>query len=416
MAFSPDRQFLAYDLPAGETTLQRDMYVLAVDGSREIPAEVHPADDTLLGWAPDGSRLLFASDRSGGTDLWARRFSEGKMQGSPEMLKRDIGRFDSMGITSSGSLHYSVSSFKPSDVMTAEFDFGKGDYASAPVQAVSTYVGTNESPEWSRDGKYLAWISRRKSHGAFHFVIGFRSLENGQVRELLLPPNFYLLAGAPFCWSHDGTSFLIGGQDKGRSGIFRVDRESGHTSLLVDVQSLPAVAVESADGQNLYYWSGWSDSGEVALFKRVLATAVDTVLLKGKYGPFLSVSADGRYLAVHETPRPRTPEAIILVPTDGSTPRELIRTTGPDRTGFLAWLPDRESVLIAKVTEGGKTERWRIPFDGGEPKRLDMKNQLPGFFKLHPDGRQVAFPVPGPAKPPEVWVLENFLPATAANR
>lgn len=59
MAFSPDGRYLAYDLAAGEKTSQWDIYVLAVDGSREVPAEVHPADDTLPGWTPDGSRLLF---------------------------------------------------------------------------------------------------------------------------------------------------------------------------------------------------------------------------------------------------------------------------------------------------------------------------------------------------------------------
>jgi len=416
MAFSPDGRYLAYDLAAGETTLQRDIYVLAVDGSREVPGVVHPADDTLLGWSPDGSRLLFASDRSGGTDLWARPYSEDQPQGRPEMLKRDIGRFDIMGVTSSGKLHYSLSSFRPSDVVTAEFDFEKGEYISRPVQAVSTYVGSNQSPDWSRDGKYLAWMSRRKSHGGPHFVIGYRSLENGQVRELLLPPNFYALSGVALSWSHDGKSLLLAGQNKGVDGIYRVDRDSGHISLVVPVQR-PAFALESLDGQTLYYSHGNLDSGGVRFVKHVLGSGEERVLLKGNHPGFTSLSPDGRYLVVQENLRPRIPLAILLVPTDGTEPRDLIRVENPHRVAFLAWTPDRQAAIITKFIEGVNGETlWRVPFNGGAPTQLETKVRLPGNFKLHPDGRQMAFQVPTPAKPPEVWVLENFLPGPPANK
>src|SRR5215470_6970321 len=38
MFFSPDSAYLAYDLPSSEATALRDIFVMAVDGSREIPA------------------------------------------------------------------------------------------------------------------------------------------------------------------------------------------------------------------------------------------------------------------------------------------------------------------------------------------------------------------------------------------
>jgi hypothetical protein len=224
-----------------------------------------------------------------------------------------------------------------------------------------------------------------------------------------------MLAGTPLSWSHDGNSFLVAGQDKGRSGIFRVDRDSGRTSLLVEVQR-PFLAIESPDGGNLYYSHGHPESPEVAFVKRVLASAEETILLKGKYGPRARLSADGRYLAVHENPRPRVTQAVLLVPTDGGAPRELSRVKDPYRTAFIGWTPDRQSVLINRFTEDGNSERWRIPLDGGEREQLGAKAPLPAVFKLHPDGRQVAFEVPVPPKPPEVWVLENFLPGPAANR
>ena len=95
--FSADGKYLAFDLPAGESTEQRDVFVLATDGSQEIPVAVHPSQDVLVGWSPDGKRVLFASDRSGSMGLWAVGFADGKVQGAPQLLKPDIGRHESMG-------------------------------------------------------------------------------------------------------------------------------------------------------------------------------------------------------------------------------------------------------------------------------------------------------------------------------
>ena len=101
--FSTDGKYLAFDLPAGEITEQRDVFVLATDGSQEIPVVVHPSQDVLVGWSPDGKRVLFASDRSGSMGLWGVGFADGKVQGAPQLLKPDIGRHEFMGLADNGA-------------------------------------------------------------------------------------------------------------------------------------------------------------------------------------------------------------------------------------------------------------------------------------------------------------------------
>ena len=81
--FSPDGRYVAFDVPASETTDQRDVFVTDAEGSRQIPAVVHSANDRVMGWSPDGQYLLFSSDRRGSTDLWALSFSEGAPRGTP---------------------------------------------------------------------------------------------------------------------------------------------------------------------------------------------------------------------------------------------------------------------------------------------------------------------------------------------
>src|SRR5712691_10965757 len=85
--FSPDGRYIAYDARQQDSD-NSDIFLLAADGSREIRLVEHPADDQLLGWTPDGSHILFASDRSGTMSAWMIRVADGKPQGSPELVKQ----------------------------------------------------------------------------------------------------------------------------------------------------------------------------------------------------------------------------------------------------------------------------------------------------------------------------------------
>lgn len=405
MAFSPDGRYLGYDLPASEDSVQRDVFLMNLDGNREIRAVGHAANDLFLGWAPNGSRLLFTSDRSGSTDLWARGVSQGAVEGAPELLKRDMGHFDNMGVTPGGSLYYGVTWFRQNqDILTGEFDFDKGVFTSGPAPAVSTFVGSNHSPDWSNDGKHLAWLSRRGARNSRYFVIGVRAAAGGPVREVVPYPNFELPWS--LCWGHDSNSFLITGRDiKGREGIFRVDASTGNSSLLFANKARDVM--ESAEGKEMFYLIR-DGSQVVEIVKRTVATGAETVLLKGRYGLFPSISPDGRFLAVMERQR-NQPQTFWLVPTNGDKPRALFAGMEPRGTAFGAWTPDGKAVLVNRLAEQKVVQQWRVPLDGGKPELRAEKLPLTGLL-THPDGRRVVTQVALPQKPVEVWVLENFLP------
>ena len=62
MRFSPDGQWIVYDFAPEEESPERDIYLLPSDGSGGMPLVEHPVNDFVLGWAPDGKSVLFASD------------------------------------------------------------------------------------------------------------------------------------------------------------------------------------------------------------------------------------------------------------------------------------------------------------------------------------------------------------------
>ena len=251
MCFSPDGQYLAFDLPSGEGSRDRDVFILAVDGSREIPAVVHPANDLVVGWTPDGKHLLFASDRTGSAGIYALAFEGGKLRGTAKLIKSDIGQALTIGLTRSGVLYFALAPGSR-DFLTASVDFESGRVLVPPTPAVHRFLGTNYGPDWSSDGRYLSYESYRLREAN---VLEIHSAETGQTRELRPRLRYFNFAR----WSPDGRSFVTEGTDfKGRQGIYRIDAQTGDVEAIV--LSAPgeelAVPQWAPDGKSIFYRRG----------------------------------------------------------------------------------------------------------------------------------------------------------------
>ena len=80
--FSPDGRFVAFSLVGEGRPAHGDVYVMTADGRNEMVVAGHPAEDQLLDWTPDGTSLLFRSDRSGTWDIWTVRIAGGSPRAS----------------------------------------------------------------------------------------------------------------------------------------------------------------------------------------------------------------------------------------------------------------------------------------------------------------------------------------------
>src|SRR6266508_2894974 len=440
--YSPDGKYHAHDLPVSDTENQRDVFILAVDGARDVAAVVHPANDLVMGWSTDGSRLLFASDRSGAMGLWQLPVRDGRPDGTPDLIKPNVEGAP-LGVTSHGALyslvhHPRFNSALSSDIQVATFDFETGRFLSRPVSPVQSFVGTNSNPSWSPDGKSLAYVSRREEATSMGTnVIAIRSIDTGQTRELRPALNMY----PPIVrWSADGRSLLTQGKDtKGRQGLFRIDAQSGAVSVIAFSPDegeirLPA---ESPGGAQLYYIHGAQRGSEFAVLGRHLVTGNESELARSEQsdkffdvirGPNIfapDLSPDGRWivvrredpakLAASETSDKAAAKssALLLVSARGGQPREIIRVDLPRSVSVHSWTPDSRAILAAILSPDGPEELWRVPLDGGERRKLDTNIHGMTPFSLHPDGRQIAYALTERAKDDEVWVLENFLQSQA---
>ncbi len=418
--FSPDGRFVAYQFIQQPDSSARDIGVFAADGSAETTVVRHAANDVLFDWTPDGKGLLFGSDRSGSMGAWWIQVADGRPVGAAELVKPDLGQdVKPLGMTRDGAFFYEVRTGL-SDVYIAEIDFGSGRLLTKPSLATERFAGTNSGPDWSSDGRQLAYLSHRGPGVWGARVICIQDAATGQVREVSskLQSVLYLR------WWPDGRGLLAAGMSPtGERGPFRVDLQTGEFEGMGLTSPAPIGmrAVWSADGRTMFY-ARWGPGSEVSsIVARDVATRQET-LLHSVTGPAvyqspLSISPDSRHLAV--VVRDKDVGAlrhVTVVPAAGGEARDVLSSTQLAWPVSVAWAPDGQSVLFVKQPNARdpKTELWLVPVQGGEPRKLDLTAEGIRDLRIHPDGRRVAYTSGGDRS--AVWVIENFLPPAERRR
>ena len=219
-SLSPDGRWVAYGGLTGQETLVWDVYVVATDGSQETNVVPGAANDVPVGWSPDASSLYFRSNRAGGISLWSVPMSSGRATGPVEIVLREMGALDPLGITRTGALYYVLQQREPSNIYTAGLG-PNGTLAKSPELLSERYADSARGPSLSPGGKSLAYLSIRP--GPEHVVI-VRTLETGN--EIDFHPELKL--GAPAgrgpAWFPDGRSLLLTTYDESGSGVLCASR------------------------------------------------------------------------------------------------------------------------------------------------------------------------------------------------
>ncbi len=156
MNFSPDGHYIVYDFPQKDNSPERDISLLSTNGSREIKLVEHPADDFVLGWAPDGKNILFASDRTGTLSAWLISVADGLPHGAPELVKPDIGLFGTMGFTRDGSFYYHIGGGIYTRCLFRQTRSGDRQNPGSTEEGHQKFRGTQHEPRL---------FARRKIHG-----------------------------------------------------------------------------------------------------------------------------------------------------------------------------------------------------------------------------------------------------------
>ncbi len=411
-AFSPDGKYIAYDTsPAGQMTGERDIFLITSDGNLEIPLVEHPAVEKVIGWTPDGQGLLFTSNRTGSLDAWFIRIVDGKPQGTPQLVKPDLGPIEPMGFTAQGALFYGLGG-GATDVYLAGIDPQTGKILSPAKKTVLPYEGHNAYPAYSPDGKQLAYISSRSSLPVRSEIrLGILTLKTSQIQEL--GPDLGKF-GYPR-WAPDGRSVSVEGASKdGRRGIYRVDVQTGDVVPIVQIDKGREIFSHrwSKDGKMLYYAVGDPGVKKSSVFVHNFQTGQEERLSGSPSNAHdIDISPDGKWLVLLNREGKRT---IRIMPTSGGDPREICSFEQEGNHIITpAWSADGRYIYFSKLQKfpGDIWDLYRVSVDGGEAQKIDLAMARFRHLSIHPDGQHIAFSSMG-ANPeqPQVWVMENFLP------
>ncbi len=331
-------------------------------------------------------------------------------------------------MSADGTFYYALRTDQ-SDVYAATLDPVTGEVLVPPERITPRFEGNPLfAPDFSRDGKYLAYTWARGT-GARIVV---RDLTTGTERSIRLrSPGGNAGVAGYVRWSPDGRSFLM----HTGAAISLASVETGEVTWVtrpapryasmdkaVDGvtretirQNTPGVFERSPqwfpDGKTIVYRRQNTTTNSDHVLMRDLETGREKELYQAPHINSIELSPDGEQLALWTETRGGV-LALQVVPVVGGEPRELIRSGLRVYTTRLAWTPDGRHLLLVKRNDDPETqfphELWRIAVGGGDPESLGLKMEG-GLreLRVHPDGRRIVFT--SGRNVIELWAAENFL-------
>jgi imidazolonepropionase-like amidohydrolase/Tol biopolymer transport system component len=383
---SPDGRTIVFDLLG-------DLYTLPIEGGRATPLTQGMALDAQPRFSPDGRRVLFTSDRSGGDGVWTI----------------SVDKRDTLQITKGKDAMYLTPEWTPD---------GKFIVVSrAPTRGGSTMVPklwlyharggsgaqvTREpetarmsSPAFGPDGRYM-WYEERTQNwiystklSDYQLVVfdrqtGQRTTRTSQygsaMRPTLSPDGNYLV----YATRHDaGTGLVIRDLRSGNERWLAYPVQRDDQESRASLAAYPGMSFTPDSKQLVAYWGGklWRvpvDGGapieipfevdvQLAMAPRVHFDfpISDSATFTIKQIENATSSPDGRRVAFTAL------DKVYVADIAGGTPRRVTRGTVGEF--YPSWSPDGQWITYStwSDTDGGHINKVRAT--GGEPVRVSRQ-------------------------------------------
>ncbi len=390
LSLSPDEKKIAFDFPDPVSKNLYDIYLLSIDSKDEIPIVKHPANDRLIGWLPGRNELLFTSDRTGTTDVWALNTSSAKPFDFPKRVLTNIGEINPLGFKLDGSLYYGVQShIFESSILSLDQNTGKLSDSTRKILSAPVFDIC-----WLSDGETLICRHFDKN---WNFNLSIYNCKNGVSK--VLAEN--IIASGSVRLSFDERSVLIYGHDKktDEEGVYSIDIKTGiHVELMKFSQNdQHSNNVEwDLEGKNIFYTSNNH------ILKHNIENGEEKILFTDKnvfINPSLRRSIDGRYLFfdgmknLNEKESNNGETQLLSVPVEGGETKILCNAVFPSGGMYkrISNSPDGKYIYYSAKTPVIRSVLYRIPAEGGTPEIVwQSKDYNIAGISVHPDGKQIA--------------------------
>jgi Tol biopolymer transport system component len=387
---------------------QGDIFIYDIATDKESIFIQNPATDAVVGWTPDGSGIVFVSNRSGTHDLYLQGIENGKSRGDLQLMLKDFGPKTGYGLLRNGKL-YRIDFADIYDSFIVPVDKQTAKPTGTPSLVDPDLSGTKLSPMWSSDGKQLYYRKNSK-------VLVIRSEATGEKREVTLKSNL-MWFDRPVL-SPDDSQFLVTMTDGYvYYDVFTIDSESG------EVKQITKITVPKEYGL-IYPCPNWSPDGKAIFYKvrspeksgefiincKDLLTGEEKIIYRGAQTGEMKLSPDGTHFVFYRSDVQTKSYKLDILDIQSGKELVLWQVPEADAPGGISepqWTPDGKYILVKKNLSQ-ETELWRFPATGGPGEKIYFSPEKSMDFTLHPDGNRMAFTQYRMNY--ELWVLENFLP------
>jgi Tol biopolymer transport system component len=460
---SPDGRYVVYSaLPVDpgmndaqdtikKSAAPRHIYVIRADspGPETDIVPGNSINESPL-WLPDGSGVLFVSNRSGaGFGLYTVGVKDGKVTDPISAVKASVvtGRVLPIALTENGSLYYSPVSqsgtwlgFRHADVFVAPIDPASGK-ANGPLQRpISNDADRNHSPSWSPDGRSLALMrDRKEAHPDDDKAVALVVYDTQTATEREYVFSNLDERTSPI-WYPDGKSIIVRRTyGKGDGKFFKVDLDSREFKSIDGIErSMPfsggGQVVLSPDGVSLYQMRfllsrpPGSRRDRHSLVAVNIETAEEREIWSTPHegtNPFFALSPDGRTIAIVHGYK------LATIDVDGSHLTEIAPSFHPSSN--IAWSADGKDIYyvggpgytrgaersafsesaLAGLTElpsfKARSRLMRMSARGGQPEPTGVELDGSGsFINVSPDGSRIAFSQTTTVEDRNLYVVDNF--------
>lgn len=370
--FSPDGQTVAFIRSADV----RDIFLVRTAGGQPKRLTFDDAFIYGLDWTPDGAYIVFLSDRLGGSVRLWKVLASG---GPPEPLSIPPGvveGVEELSLSRAGRrLAYTQREFNAN---IWRYEVPQTTDRMPPTKVIAS-TGVNSEPQFSPDGKRVAFVSWRSGNGE----IWACDSDGSNPRQLT---SFPVPVDAYPHWSPDSREIAFQASPEGRAAIYVVSAGGGRPRRVTTDASEAAAPSWSRNGKWIYFGSDKSGAWQVWKVPPEGGQAVQ-VTKKGGFAALESPDGKTLYYAkrIH-FPGYRKTEGLWKVPADGGKETLVLRELGAGR--YECWGLTGEGIYFYNDHTDA------IEFFSFATRRITQiakPEKRGGSLAVSPDGRWILF-------------------------